>query len=186
MDTENPGSRNNNCSGSFGTPELCRRVRRSDFNLNASRLKHLFGRRAFVSLSSAVTNVSVYEDNSYLVAIYPLNLVNKASDRRNNSRLKSILKSADFIELCVLTYCMQCPDVSIVACLTMLLELDNVNNHAIERATGFVSARSLTNIFLYLALNARGTCICLLRTSAICAYSKACSRVFKMLDSLIA
>ena len=81
---------------------------------------------------------------------------------------------------------MQCLDISIVACLTMLLELDDVDNDAIERATGFVSARSLTDIFLYLALNARGTCICPLITSAIRAYSEACSRVFKMLNSLIA
>jgi hypothetical protein len=154
MDTENPGNRDNNGSGSFGTPELCRRIRRSDFNLDTSRLKHLFGRRAFVGLSSAVTDVSVHEDNSYLVAIYPLNLVDEASNRRNDSRLESILESADFMELRVLTYCMQCPDISIVTCLTMLLELENVDNDAIKRATGFVSARSSIDVFLHLALNA--------------------------------
>jgi hypothetical protein len=65
-----------------------------------------------------------------------------------------ILKSADLIELRVLTYCIQCLDISIVVCLTMLLELDNVNNNAIKRAAGFVSARLSTDVFLYLALNA--------------------------------
>jgi hypothetical protein len=81
---------------------------------------------------------------------------------------------------------MQCPDISIIARLTMLLELDNVNNNLIKQATSFVSTRLSANVFLYLALNAQGTCICLLITSAISAYSKACSGVFKVLDSLIA
>jgi hypothetical protein len=66
----------------------------------------------------------------------------------------SILESADLVELRVLTYCMQCLDISIVACLTMLLELDDVDNDAIKRATGFVSARSSTDVFLHLALDA--------------------------------
>jgi hypothetical protein len=55
----------------------------------------------------------------------------------------------------------------------MLLELDDVDNDAIKRATGFVSARSSTDVFLHLALNAGGTCICLLITSAVGAYSEA-------------
>jgi hypothetical protein len=58
------------------------------------------------------------------------------------------------MELRILTHCMQCLDISIVACLTMLLELDDVNNDAIKRATGFVSASSSTDVYLYLALNA--------------------------------
>jgi hypothetical protein len=81
-------------------------------------------------------------------------LVDEASDCRNKSRPVLILKSADFVELRVLAHCMQCPDISIIACLTMLLELDDVDNNAIKWATGFVSARSSTDVFLHLALDA--------------------------------
>jgi hypothetical protein len=68
----------------------------------------------------------------------------------------------------------------------MLLELDDIYNNIIKRVIGFVSARLLTNVFLYLALNVEGTCIYLLITSTISAYSKARSQVFKILNSLIA
>jgi hypothetical protein len=68
-----------------------------------------------MSFSSSISNGSIHEDYSYLVAIYALNLVNKASNCRNNSSLVSILKSTDLIELRILTYCMQCLDVAIVA-----------------------------------------------------------------------
>jgi hypothetical protein len=43
-----------------------------------------------------------------------------------------ILKSINLIELCILIYCMQCLHITIVAGLTMLLELDNVNNNVVE------------------------------------------------------
>jgi hypothetical protein len=46
----------------------------------------------------------VFYTATYLVAIYLLNLINKVSNCRNNSRLILILKSTDLIELCVLTY----------------------------------------------------------------------------------
>jgi hypothetical protein len=49
---------------------------------------------------------------------------------------------------------MQCPDISVVACLTMLLELNDVYDDAIKRATGFVSAWSSTDVFLHLSLDA--------------------------------
>jgi hypothetical protein len=65
-----------------------------------------------------------------------------------------ILKSTDLIKLSVLTYCMQCLNVTIVACLTLLLKLDNINDNAIEQAAGLISTRTTTNIFLYLALDA--------------------------------
>jgi hypothetical protein len=57
----------------------------------------------------------------------------------------------------------------------MLLELDNINNNAVERAVSFVSLRTLTNVFLYLALDTRDTGISLLFPFAICAYYKTCS-----------
>jgi hypothetical protein len=101
----------------------------------------------------AIADVSVHEDYSYLVAIYLLNLVDEASDSRNNSSLVSILESTDLMKFCVLTHCMQYPNVAVVACLTMLLELDNINNDAIEQATGFVSARTTTDVFFHLALD---------------------------------
>jgi hypothetical protein len=83
-----------------------------------------------------------------------LNLVNKASDRRNNSSLVSTLESADLMELRVFTHCMHCLDIAIVACLTMLLELDDVQDDVVERAAGLVSTRTSTDVFLHLALNA--------------------------------
>jgi hypothetical protein len=43
-----------------------------------------------------------------------------------------ILKSTDLVELCILTYCMQCLNITIVAGLAVLLELDNINNNAVE------------------------------------------------------
>jgi hypothetical protein len=43
-----------------------------------------------------------------------------------------ILKSIDLIKLSVLIYCMQCLNVTVVVCLTLLLKLDNINNNAIE------------------------------------------------------
>ena len=67
----------------------------------------------------------------------------------------SILKSTDLIELRVLTHCIQCPYITVVACLTMLLELDDVDNDAVERAVSLVSSRTSTDVFLHLALDAR-------------------------------
>jgi hypothetical protein len=107
-----------------------------------------------MSFSSSISNISIYRYYSYLVAIYALNLVNKASNCRNNSSLVLILKSADLIELCVLTYCMQCLDITIIACLTMLLKLDNVNNNAVERLVGLVGSRTSTNVFFHLTFDA--------------------------------
>jgi hypothetical protein len=49
---------------------------------------------------------------------------------------------------------MQCLNVTIVACLTLLLKLDNINNNAIEQAAGLISTRTTTNVFLHLALDA--------------------------------
>jgi hypothetical protein len=121
-----------------------------------------------------------------LVAIYPLNVVDKASDRRNDSSLVSILESTDLMKFRVLIHCMQCLNVAVVACLTMLLELDNINNNAIERAASLVSSRTLTDVFFHLALDARNARICPLFTFPIGGYCKACSRVFEMLDSRIA
>jgi hypothetical protein len=83
-----------------------------------------------------------------------LNLVNKASDRTNNSSLVSTLESANLMELCVFTHCMHCLDIAIVACLTMLLELDDVQDDVVERAAGLVGTRTSTDVFLHLALNA--------------------------------
>jgi hypothetical protein len=68
----------------------------------------------------------------------------------------------------------------------MLLELDNIYNNAVERAVSLISLRTLTNVFLYLALDARDARISLLFSFPISAYCKASSRVLKMLDSLIA
>jgi hypothetical protein len=58
------------------------------------------------------------------------------------------------MKLRVLTYCMQCLNVTVVACLTLLPKLDNINDNAIERAAGLISTRTTTNVFLYLALDA--------------------------------
>jgi hypothetical protein len=90
------------------------------------------------------------------------------------------------MELRVLTYCVQCPNITVIAYLSTFLELDNVNDNAVERSLSLVSLRTLADIFLYLALDARDARICLLFSAPICAYYKACGRVFKMLDSLIA
>jgi hypothetical protein len=68
----------------------------------------------------------------------------------------------------------------------MLLELDNIYNNVVERAVSLISLRTLTNILLYLALDARDARISLLFSFPISAYCKASSRVFKMLNSLIA
>jgi hypothetical protein len=43
-----------------------------------------------------------------------------------------ILKSTDLVELCILIYCMQCLNITIVVGLAVLLELDNINNNAVE------------------------------------------------------
>jgi hypothetical protein len=43
-----------------------------------------------------------------------------------------ILKSTDLVEFCILTHCMQCLHITVVAGLAMLLELDNINNNAVE------------------------------------------------------
>jgi hypothetical protein len=53
--------------------------------------------------------------------MYLLNLVDETSDSRNDSSLVSILTRTDLMKLCVLTHCVQCPNVAVVACLTMLL-----------------------------------------------------------------
>jgi hypothetical protein len=65
----------------------------------------------------------------------------------------SILKSTDLMKFCVLTHYVQCLDVAVVACLTMLLKLDNVDNNTIEQAAGLVSARTTTDVLFYLALD---------------------------------
>jgi hypothetical protein len=70
---------------------------------------------------------------------------------------------------------MQCPNVTVVACLTLLPKLDDINNNAIERAAGLISTRTTTNVFLYLALDAWNAVICLLTTLAIGAYLKTYS-----------
>jgi hypothetical protein len=49
----------------------------------------------------------------------------------------------------------------------MLLELNNINNNAVEQAVCLVSTRTSTNVFLYLALDARSARICLVITLAI-------------------
>jgi hypothetical protein len=66
----------------------------------------------------------------------------------------------------------------------MLLKLDNIYNNAVERAVSLISLRTSTNVFLYLALDARDARISLLFSFPISAYYKAGSRVFKMLNSL--
>jgi hypothetical protein len=48
---------------------------------------------------------------------------------------------------------MKCLDVAVVACLAILLKLDNVDNDTIERAAGLVCARTTTNVFFHLALD---------------------------------
>ena len=98
----------------------------------------------------------------------------------------SILKSTDLMELCILTYCVQCLNITIVACLTMLLKLDNINNNAVERAVSLIGSRTSTDVFFYFALDARDARICPLFSFPIGAYCEACSRVLEMLDSLIA
>jgi hypothetical protein len=108
-----------------------------------------------------------------LVAIYPLNLVDEASDSRNDGSLVSILEGTDLMKFRVLTHCMQCPNVAVVACLTMLLELDNIDNNAIKRATSFVSARTAAAVFFHLALDAWNAIICPLITLAIGPYLEA-------------
>jgi hypothetical protein len=49
---------------------------------------------------------------------------------------------------------MQCLNVAGVACLTMLLELDVINNNTREQAIGFVGVRTTSNILFYLTLDA--------------------------------
>jgi hypothetical protein len=51
-------------------------------------------------------------------------------------------------------YYMQCLNVAGVACLTMLLELDVINNNTREQAIGFVGVRTTSNILFYLTLDA--------------------------------
>jgi hypothetical protein len=81
---------------------------------------------------------------------------------------------------------MQCPHITVVAGLAMLLELDNVNNNAVEWAVSLIGSRMSTNVLFYLALDARDARICLLCSFSVSAYCKACSGVLKMLNSLIA
>jgi hypothetical protein len=52
-----------------------------------------------------------------------------------------------------LTHCVQCPNVAVVAYLTILLKLDNVDNDTVERAAGLISARTTTDILFHLALD---------------------------------
>jgi hypothetical protein len=68
----------------------------------------------------------------------------------------------------------------------MLLKLDNIYNNVVERVVSFISLRTSTNVFLYLALDVRDTRISLLFSFSNSAYYKASSRVFNMLNSLIA
>jgi hypothetical protein len=68
----------------------------------------------------------------------------------------------------------------------MLLKLDNIYNNAVERVVSLISLRTSTNVFLYLTLDARDVKISLLFFFPISAYCKASSRVFNMLNSLIA
>jgi hypothetical protein len=68
---------------------------------------------------------------------------------------------------------MQCPNVAVVACLTMLLELNDINTDMIEQATGFVSARTATDVLFHLALDAWNAIICSLITLAIGSYLEA-------------
>ena len=48
---------------------------------------------------------------------------------------------------------MQCPHITIVAGLAMLLELDNVDNNEVEGAVSLVGSRTSTNGLFHLALN---------------------------------
>jgi hypothetical protein len=68
----------------------------------------------------------------------------------------------------------------------MLLKLDNIYNNTVERAVSLISLRTSTNVFFYLALDARDARISLLFSFPISAYCEASSRVFNMLNSLIA
>jgi hypothetical protein len=88
------------------------------------------------------------------------------------------------MNLCVLTHCMQCLNVAVIAWFTSFLELYNIHSNAIERATGFVRTRT-TDVFLHLALDAWNA-ICLLITLTVGAYLETSSRVLKMLKSLVA
>ena len=81
---------------------------------------------------------------------------------------------------------MQCPHITVVAGLAMLLELDNVENNAIEGAVSLVGSRTSTNVLFYLALDTRDTRICLLFSFSVGAYCEACGGVLEMLDSLMA
>ena len=65
----------------------------------------------------------------------------------------SVLKSIYLIKFRVLTHRMQCLNVAVIAYITMLLELNDINNNVIERVTGFVSVRTATDVLLYLALD---------------------------------
>jgi hypothetical protein len=49
----------------------------------------------------------------------------------------------------------------------MLLELNDVDDNAVERAVCLVGTRTSTNVFLYLALDARSARVCLVITLAI-------------------
>jgi hypothetical protein len=68
----------------------------------------------------------------------------------------------------------------------MLLELDDIHNNAVERAVSLISLRTSTDVFLYLALDAKDARISLLFSFPISAYCEAGGGVLKMLDSLIA
>jgi hypothetical protein len=49
----------------------------------------------------------------------------------------------------------------------MLLELNNIDNNVVEQAVCLVSTRTLTNVFFYLALDARSARVCLVITLTI-------------------
>jgi hypothetical protein len=57
----------------------------------------------------------------------------------------------------------------------MLLELDNVNDDAVEGTVSLVSSRTSTDVFLHLALDAGNARVCLLFPFAMRAYCEACS-----------
>ena len=68
---------------------------------------------------------------------------------------------------------MQCPNVTVVACVSTFLELDDVNGNAIEWSTGLVSASTATDVFLHLALDTRNAIVSPWISLSICAYLEA-------------
>jgi hypothetical protein len=143
-------------------------------------------REAKVCLSSTIANVSVYEDYSYLVAVYPFNLIDESNDSRNNSSLVSIPKSTDLVELRVFTHCIQCPNITVVAYISTFLKLDDVNRNAIEQSTGLISARTTADVFLHLSLNTQNTIVCPQISFSVCAYLEASGCILKVFKCIIA